>query len=65
MQYIVRIKWTTDHENIPIPEGEPLAQTYHGPFDSEDQANLFIYNYPEYTDIDNLYLIPLNSPKVI
>lgn len=62
MKYIVRIEWTTDENNEHIPHGEPLAQTYHGTFDSEEAARSFIYEYPEDTDIDDFYLIPLNAP---
>ena len=62
MMYAVKIEWTTDENNVYIPEGEPLAQTYHGPFVTEDEANTFIHEYPDFTDIDDFYLIPLNAP---
>lgn len=65
MMYAVRIEWTTDENNVYIPEGKPLAQTYHGPFATEDEARTFIHDYPEDIDIDDLYLIPLNDPKDI
>lgn len=62
--HIVRIVWTTDHDGRHIDPGkEEYPETFHGPFETQAEAKEWLEAYPEFTDIEDMFVIPLNSVR--
>lgn len=64
-EFIVEVTYNTDPDGREIdPNKEDYPRTLHGPFVDEDEANAWIYAYPDGdTDIEDMVPIQLNSVR--
>jgi hypothetical protein len=61
---IVVIEWNTDHDRRVIdPEKEQYPQSFYGPFVDEDEAMRWVTDYPDDTDVHDMYTSPLNNVR--
>lgn len=62
--FIAQVIWTTDFDGRPIDrDKEDFPSTYHGPFYSRDEANQWVYAYPEFEDIEDILVLNMNSVR--
>ena len=59
--YMVEIEWSTDFDGRVIdPTQEEYARTLHGPFETRAEADQWMYDFPEDTDIADMRSIICN-----
>lgn len=74
MHVIVVIEYTTEADGTPVADdvaAEDLPRTLHGPFETHEQADAWIYEQPDDTDVHDYYTkeyesiegLVLNDPK--
>ena len=64
VSYMVRIEWSTDEFGAPIDvTRESPAETFHGPFDSLEEATEWLEAYPDDTDVFEMTAITLNNVR--
>lgn len=62
--WVVEIQWSTDFDNREIdPLTEEYPRSLYGPFFTEAEAKEWLEAYPEFTEIHEMLIIPLNSVR--
>jgi hypothetical protein len=60
--HLVEVTYTTEHDGSEPTEGD-TPRTLHGPFFTEDEAKAWIEDRPDFDDVDDYLVIPLNSVR--